>query len=492
MAFIIALSLTVLVGCGNKEVGDSTTVQLYMWDSGLDIDWMQEIIKKYNAKQSTYKVEATYNSNAATIIQTLDSGSGNYYDLYFTMLNTYKHNDDFIDMSWILSEKAEGENVTIGDKYYKGLLNSLVNADGVYKYLNYGNTFVGIVYNKGLMDQTSFKDDVPRTTDELKYLSAELNAKDIKTWMFYNDDYNNGYWNYISDAWTAQYNGLDNFNNILQGLGGKNATLAESKEVFLTKDGRYEALKAMESVITYSNTHSKCASTNFTDCQNLFMNGASCLNVNGGWLLKEYSKSGGSLKEDIRFMKLPVISSIVNTFEGEDAKMSDETLSEIIKVIDEGGNESTLCSSKTFARIKEARNLMYNNAPQQYVFIPQYSNAIEGAKDFSKYFYSDEATKIFIEKTGLPSSVALSDKSVLSSIELSDWSKQMIEYADTITAISSIESRSKIFIDTTLNLYASVVTAQNFRLGNGNNKTADQIWAEIESKIERNWSDWTE
>ncbi len=491
MTLIFSLSLTVLIGCGPKEIGDSTTIQLYAWDSGLDVDWLQAIIEKYNSKQSQYKVEATYNSNAATIIQTLESGTGNYYDLYFTMLNTYKYNDDFIDMDWILDEKVEGESVTIGDKYYKGLLGALKGQDGKYKYMNYGNTFVGIVYNVDIMNQTSFRDDVPRTTDELKYLSAELNSKNIKTWMFYNDDYNNGYWNYVSDAWTAQYNGLDNFNNVLQALGGKDASLEESKEVFLRKDGRYEALKAMESVITYSNTHQKCQSTNFTDCQNLFMNGETALNINGGWLLKEYGKTGGSLKQKIDFMKLPVISSIVNTFEGNDKNMSDETLSAIIKEVDEGKSESALCSIETFARIKEARNIMYNNAPQQYVFIPKYSNAIDGAKDFLKYFYSDEATKIFIEKTGLPSSVKLSNEALLDSITLSDWSKKMIEFANTLTPISQMESRSKIFVDTTLNIYASVVTAQSFRLGNGNNKTADQIWSEMESKIERNWSDWT-
>lgn len=487
----LALLLGSATACGGqKGAADNKTVQLYLWNSGLDVDWMKKIISDFNASQDEFKVEATYSSNATTIIQTLAAGSGNYYDLYFTILNTSQYDDDFIDMDWILNEKVNNEPVTVGEKYYSSILKGIENSDGTHRFLNYGNNNISIVYNKDLLDQTSFKDTTPRTTEELKILSTELNAKNIPTWLFFNDDGSNGYWNYVSDAWAAQYNGVDYYNNTLLQLGGADATKEEAKAFFIAKDGRYKALEAMESLITNANTHAKCASNVFTDVQNLFLDGEAALNINGSWLMKEYSKTGNSLNYDFRMMKLPVISSIVETFEGADASMDDETLSKIIAEVDEGKTSSTKCSSETFARIKEARNVMFNNAPQQYVFIPSYSNCIDGSKEFLRYFYSDKGTKTFVETTGLPSSVRLTDESIVDTSNLSSWSKQIFERADDIVNITLPMNRSKYLIKSTLNLYANCPTAQQFRLPNGNNKTAEQIWQTIENKINGTWDDY--
>jgi len=484
------LFATSLSACGKNGAGDNKTIQLYMWNSGLDVDWMKQMVNDFNNSQSEFKVEATYSNSAQTIIQTLAAGSGNYYDLYFTMLNTYQYNKDFIDMDWILDEKVDGEDVTVKDKYYGDLLKANEGADGKHKFLNYGNTFISIVYNKTIIDKTSFKDALPRTSNELKMLSAEINQLGTPTWLFYNEKYNNGYWDYVSNAWAAQYDGLDYYYNELLQLGGSTATKEEAKQAYLNKDGRYKALEAMESVITYANTHNKCSSTNFADVQNLFISGESALNINGGWLMKEYSKTGSGEKTNFGMMKLPVLSSIVETFEGEDKNMTDKTLSSIIEEIDNGAKSSTKCSIATFNRLVSARNLLSNNASQQYVFVPSYSNCIDGSKEFLRYFYSDKGTKTFIEKTGLPSSVKLVNKNLVDLSSLSDWNKQMFAFADSATALTYPINRSSILINSTLNLYGAVATAQSFRLPNGKNKTAATVWKEIVDTTEANWDDY--
>ena len=79
---------------------------------------MKKIVDDFNAQQSTYKAILDSDQNASTIIRSLDLGNANPYDLYFTMLNTNQYNKQFIKLDDVLDSKADGENVTIREKYY--------------------------------------------------------------------------------------------------------------------------------------------------------------------------------------------------------------------------------------------------------------------------------------------------------------------------------------------------------------------------------------
>ena len=164
-ALVLALSLSVglTAGCNKQVVGDQYTIQLYMWDSGLGTDWMEEIIEDFNASQDTYTVLPEYTSAASAIISTLSLGTGNQYDLYFTMLNTMQYNEDFLDLSDFIKETLPGENASIKSKYYPDLLDGMYNADDTINTLSYGNCWCGILYNKTMISE----DELPRTTDEL-------------------------------------------------------------------------------------------------------------------------------------------------------------------------------------------------------------------------------------------------------------------------------------------------------------------------------------
>ncbi len=488
---LLAISMGVLpaASCGTTEVANSSTdVQIYLWKSGYGAEFMTEIVNSFNAKQNKYKVTLDYDESAATIIKTLSLGSSNTYDLYFTMLNTNQYNKDFENLDDVLDYTVSGESKSIREKYYGYLLDGVKNADGTTNFLTYGNGWCGFVYNADIIDGVKYT--LPNTTNELDELITEIKGdkslQGVKApLIFYNNDDNNGYLNYATYVWEAQYDGLDYYYNTTLALKAANGT-TPSKDVFVAQDGRYKALKVLESIITPTTVHDAHTNKNFTDVQTLFLDGEAVFMVNGSWLMNE---STGT-KTNFGMMKMPVISSIVEKL--EDTSMDDATLSAIISEVDEGKTSSDLCSQNDFNRIKEARNLLYNNAAEQYVFVPNYSVAKDGSKEFLKYFYSDEGLAKFMSVTGLPNSARLSDESKFDASALDAWHKQQFDLAKEVNAVTNTITKSKLFINSNTNQFASVAYAQALCASNSKDKlTADGLWNKIVAKINENWADWS-
>lgn len=477
-------------GCSTQSnVADTATdVQLYFWKSGEGLEYMEKIVNDYNSKQSKYKVSLEYDSQASVITKTLDLGTENTYDLYFTQLITMAYNSEFVSFDDVLDSTVEGEVMTIREKIYPSLLNGVKNSDGTSNFLPYGGNWVSLIYNTDIIDGEKYQ--LPRTTDELEYLvidlvnDAELQKKNIKPWLFYNSSGGgNGYWVYPMTAWQVQYDGLDYYNNTFMKLKGTDGN-TPSKEILTKQDGRYKALQVAEKLITPTTIHPECTNTNFTKVQTLFLQGQSVLNVNGGWLLNESSGTA-----NVAMMKLPVISSIVEKL--EDTDMTDETLSEIIRQIDEGADFSSLCSEKDFARIKEARNVLYNNGAQHLIFIPEYSKAIDGAKDFVKYFFSDEGIATKMKYTNLPCSAKLVDESKFDVSKLDQWHSTLFGFSDTATAITGLISKSEVFTNMGDDGLLGVSYAMPFCAANPNDrKNSEQVWNSVLNRINENWEDW--
>ena len=172
--------------------------------------------------------------------------------------------------------------------------------------------------------------------------------------------------------------------------------------------------------------------------------------------------------------------------------MSDATLSKIVAEIDEGKESSELCSAGDYARIKEARNVMYNNAAEQYVFIPEYSNAKEGSKAFLKYFYSDKGTKTFMETVKLPSAVKLTDESLFDASKLSAWNKAQFGFSKELTAVTNTMTKSPVFTNASTTQLANLFFCQALIASNPNDyKGADALWDLLTGTINKNWNDWS-
>ena len=492
----------------------STDIQIYFWDSGYGTEFISDVVNLFNSSQETYHATLQTTSAATTIISTLQARENNTYDLYFTMLNTNMYNNDFTKLDDVLNSPAYGENTNIREKYYPYLLDGVKNADGTTNFLTYGMGWVGLVYNNSIIDGEKY--EVPRTTTELNFLVAELDgdpdlvSRGVEPWLFYRDSNNNGYWTYALTAWEAQYDGLDYYKNTMMQLRGEDGE-SPSKDVFLRKDGRYEALKVLEQIITPNTTHRECTNSDFTRVQTLYLDGEAVLTVNGSWLLNE---STGD-PENFEMMKMPVISSIVDhclSIRGEaehegEFDPADAELSALIADIDlvtdglkasplTGDENATVTgdgfrvSKSDYKRVMDARNLMYNNSCEQYVFIPDYSPAKEGAKEFLRYFYSDNGTLAFMKYNKIPTSVRLSDDSKFDYNSLSAWEERQFDFADKLTAVTDLKDKASLFTNLSLNQFAGLSFAQEMIRTNAK-KDADDIWANLEARVNENWEDWS-
>lgn len=503
------LSVCILSSCGGKSdlgsvdvsgkaPGSETEVNIYYWKSGLGIEYMNRLVEEFNQADNGYTATLTFDNSAANIAKSLGNGNTNQYDLYFTTLNTGIYDSHFILLDDLLDGTIEGESVTLRDKYYDFLLDGMKNVDGTTRFLNYGNGWCGIVYNTDYVGE----DEVFNTTQELvnwtlefKLNGYKVNGNIVEPWIFYNNSETNGYWNYVLSAWEAQYDGIDYRNDTLMTLTDENGN-SPSQEVLTRKDGRYQAIKVLQNLLTSKTTHKNCVTTDFTTVQANFMNGEAAMTVNGNWLLSESAKDE-AMKEKagkLRMMRTPVISSIVETFEGADKNMSDEKLSAIVSAVDEGktyaecnaGN--TACLESTFIRIRDARNYMFNNACQQYVFIPVYSPAQEAAKAFLKLFYSDLGLQIFTDATGLPGPC----RSSYDISSLGEWEKTQFAFCESQIAVTSPKSASSVFTKYNMNEFCNLGVTQPLIASNGADyKTADDLWAQLNALVKLNWDEWS-
>lgn len=482
---LVLLSALGLAGCGNTIAqGDANTVQIYAWDSGLGTEWLSQIVEDFNASQTQYKAELTTNNSVTTINKTLGLGAtGNPYDLYFTYMGSFEYYDTFLSLDDVYASKPDGEDVTIEEKLYAGFSEAARDENGVRKFMYYGNSAAGIVYNRSMIPD----ERVPRTTDELEALVTDLAGEGITPWLFFNEPSggSNGYWNYVSDAWATQYDGLDYHYNKLMMLEDDEGN-KPSKAAFQKKDGRYKALQVMEKILTPSTVHKQCTNTNFTLVQSLFLNGQAAMTVNGAWLLNENQSTA-----DVSMMKTPVISSIVEVL--EDTDMDDETLAAIVQQIDDGETSSELCSQNDFDRIAEARGVIVNNATEQYIFAPNYSNAIEATKTFLRFYFKDSSVLRYVNTLKLPATSHLTDDSKIDTASMPAWNKQAFNIANSGEPVLLRVNRSPIFRQYSMNIMNNILTTQSFIASNPKDRrNVDQIWTTLVNSIEESWNEWNE
>ena len=215
---------------------------------------------------------------------------------------------------------------------------------------------------------------------------------------------------------------------------------------------------------------------------------------NGSWLSNESGESANN--SNIKMMKVPVISSIIDVL--PDKSVGDDgELAALVRAIDEGStklrsdNYSYEVTQADFDRVKEARSYMYNNGAEAYAFIPRYSNAIEGAKEFLKYFYSDEALESFVKHTGSMNCANFTDASKLDASSLTSWSKQQVEFGTSMKAIISPINKSAIFRNTSFDTFLGVGYPSEFSAQNKNDRrTAEEIWSTLVKKVDQNWEEW--
>lgn len=490
LALLILAAICCSTGCGEGQTsgntfdnsaytGEKSEVEIWYWESGYGKEFLVDICKAFTEKCPQYTLVLKPTSDASFIENKLPSGAEiNTADVMMSAdvgcISKY-----CVALDDIVEAVNDGEHKSIGEKIGEEVLDTIKFEDGHYYYTPYAFNWCGLVYDVDVMQDYY----IPTTTDQLIALANEL-VDDSKTPFIHFAD--GGYWSYLYDLWAAQYYGVENYKDLYT-----NPTL---EKLTSETNGIYESLKVVEQLVSDRKMcYNGSNSFTFTDAQTMYWEGAAVMMVNGSWLEYEMSQNYAAGTKNYAMMKSPVISSII---EQCSTIQDDDELACLIEAIDVNKTELSgtgySVNQADYDKVKNARNLMSNNGFQHAACIPAYSENIEGAKAFLRFYYSDEALKIFSETTHC-SAVAEFDADItIDQSSWSSWSKSQYALRNTCEPFMyQPNSRSKIYIDGQCSLSAnlSVVTLMA-NLNPADKLTASQVWEQIKGHHVANWDNY--
>lgn len=400
-------------------------------NKGYGVPWVRKLAKAYENKtgvevtveQSTFEAETTSlqgDSNDHDII--FVCGELSYYATDGRLTNLY---DLFYNQ---VPYGADASATKIKDLCaFTDCYNMKSEGDNVYSYyaFPYANGTEALLYNATTLN-TLYGNSwtLPRTSKEFFAILNDIfeNKSDKAYGMISIGTYTES----LVNTWWAQYDGYDTYFDYWRAY--KNGAFCSASPEMALNTGRLKALQALETLFTRYNNGTETKLKYFHDKITDFVVGSmpgaaqSSSNTfagasykqdtrlvafmpNGDWF--EYEMDQEVLEgQDIRMMKVPVLSEITETFEGADKNMSDDKLSLCIAKIDgetlSAEDEALIAgvSEATFERIKEARNIVYSLGCLQQGAVPVTSVNKELAADFLRFMVSDEGQKVYATELG--------------------------------------------------------------------------------------------
>ena len=492
LLLVITLLSGCFVGCGKKansnKANSTTDIEILFWHSGYGKAWLDALIDAFEKKYPEYNVYYTETANGGLYRNTLGMEDIDTIDLY---LMPRGYDTTYLEpLDDVYDATIEGESKSLKEKFSREYLASERAEDGHYYYTTLGGGLEGIFYNKKMFEEAGIKQE-PRTTDELALAASTLKDQGVVPFGHFKTS---GYWKYYSEVLFAQYEGIEAYQNFY-----KNPT----KELMLTKDGRYEALKVYEKILGAQSVLPGSNSGTHTAMQTKFLEGSFAMMYNGCWLGIEMSAS--DKMENFKMMRSPVISSITDkltTVKGESQLR--KLITAIDNVVDgvediskyqSGANyvvDGKEIAASDWERVREARCMSSYGYLGQGSWIPKYSNAKEGAKEFLKFWFSDEGYKIYADAAHLTLPISLDE----GEIDTSNWTEVEKNNKDLLDKTSfgicgpSMVSKHKIFTYGGAQAFAGQEYIQKFCASNQDDRlTADQLWKKITTTIDEQYDD---
>ena len=413
MSLCMALGVGCLTGCNNEgggkggRRGGRLTLEIY--EAGFGTAWLDEIANNYKASTGiNVKVNKSY---LETEINTKLINDQSDADIVFMVGSAYEAQDRgmLTDLSDVMEMTPDGESKTIKEKMNSNIYDYLSTDDGKIYQLPWANTVSSLCYNETTLNEIlgAGKWEIPNTTEEFFDLADSIKAASGGNYTFV-DSTQTGYGGYLLTTWWAQYDGVDRYYDYFSGYyyDGDERKFAEHGEIY-DNISRLRALEVCEKLFKKSNgyIHDKADRMDFNESQIVFAGqgygsdkAKAAFIVSGDWMENELigylqaAEQAGN-PQSIRMMKIPVISSIVETL--ENTSMSDETLSAVIEAIDNGETSYSGVSEKDFAKIAAARKTIYSLTYNHPFCIPSNSSRKDEAKAFIKYLLSEYSQSIY-------------------------------------------------------------------------------------------------
>lgn len=487
ICLLLCLLCGMFAGCSAPKSANSTTdIEIVYWESGYGRAFMDALVKAFNESQTTYKATLVSSAENRTSEIYLNSDK-NTVDLYFNSFNTCNAYTEYLEpLDELLAYKPDGETgLTIGEKM--GQFDDINKAEDGHNYALLWTPFslTGLLYNKNLfVDQNGNPYDMPNTTDELIDLSVTIFSDGKTPFIHYKD-----YWYYVYEAWIAQYEGVEVYNDIWNGIyTDENGTKHENNVGIVAESkGRYEAYSVLSDLLApkgyvYTNSNS----FNHTTAQTYFINDKAVMMPNGSWIQAELNDPAKA--EKIGIMKTPVLSALGTKL----GIKSDKHLSFIVDYVD--GEELSAdkleivnsYSEEIIEAVREARGIHYVGHPA-HVIIPKYSNCKAGAKEFLKFYYSDKGMEITQNILKMPLALTYS---VQPNIDKSSWSTFMRESDEILeegTILSNYLNRRIFYVGGIQHLSINNPVEHLIYRQDGAVLSVDQYWAMETEKWKNEW-----
>lgn len=416
-----------MAGCGGGDTNNSSSSQVLTGDNvlrvycvnmGYGTDWLQSVIDEFKTtdwvleKYPGIQVGLDFNDQESFATTKIQGGKAVCnYDLLFSSYLKINVASLCTDLTETVYKKViPGEDVTFESKVPSSMLDSVAvlseTGDASYVSVPWNGGSLGYIYNKELLESIGY--EMPVTTDEFLEVSKAITAmKDDKYnlgYAFLSSSEGNDYWSYSFRTLVAQYMGYDALTNFYNGIDSYGS---RSNKIFEDK-GRLKALQFLEELYKPENKliYNGSDDMNYMAAQLGFLKGNGIFMPNGSWFdnemqdLKSQAEAAGSKIYDIRPMRTPIISSIIDVLPDKSVK-DDATLRAVVRAIDNGETSYAGVTENDYKRIAEARTITYGQAAADAA-IPSFAENKEIAYDFLLFMASDKGLAAAYKGNGCP------------------------------------------------------------------------------------------
>ncbi len=411
---IMVATLATFGGCSNP----ADSLQISTLNAGYGSEWLHDLVSAYKAKHPDVKIEVNdsyYGSLDKNFLAELTSGETDT-DIYFARDAMHQYMikgqnaggtyyecilEDMTD--WYQADNPYDDQ-TVAQKLRRDIYDAItVTKNGQNKQYTvpWITNVLGIIYNKQVVGSRT----LPNTTDELIAFCRELKSAGITPFV---DSFLTTFFDYLNEQWVTQYEGIETMNKFWDGYAPNGDRYTAD---VLTYDGILETYEVYYDILCADNgfIHSDSNDLDFTSAQNYILDSQYkvAMMSNGDWIQREMENNYTPDEIHVEFMKLPIISSIVNKLEYRNAGavMSDAVLSQIIAAIDNGATtkeevaDIANISDADMNKLLEARGIVTGYSHGHIGYIPVYSDKKDLAKDFLHFMVSDEGLKIITKAT---------------------------------------------------------------------------------------------
>lgn len=525
LAIVMLLSLAACGGGSGAGNGDnaeneekyanrSKRFTLCYYEGGYGADWLRAVVTDYmdNVNQDVY-ISLKNSTDNAVAREKITTQTGTY-DMYFIEVDMFQKAGVLEELSGLLDMEVPGEaGVKVKDKIDPQWL-SYYEEDGSY-YQMPATNFMGWnwTYNKTLLDSKLGEGNwaLPRTTEELFALGEQLFEKDVFLTAFAGKDTTGGadYLRYCYEVWFAQMTGMEGYDHYFNCLYNNNGTyelaqdyphnIVENKnaieKTYATAQTLCQGRNGMEFI------HSKSESLTFLDAQFLLNQGSFrgaqeypiAFYYNGASAQQEmtdYVKDGIIQQQDVRMMKMPVISAIIDR---TPSIKDDATLAAVVDYADGKGQLPEGVTQEDAAIVTEARNMMAELVCREFVVTKNAQNK-EDILHFMAYLTSDRAQLIAAQNcNGLP---VLNYGFVPTEEELgfafTEFTRSVYDILDTAIVVDIAKFDKPVHLSVGLSWYKDTTVSGGTLSGNlyiKNALTAEEIYESTLQAFAGTWQD---